>query len=163
MSPSARITMIDYSRTLLERAKARKSVGPYTWAPDDRRNGATRNLPPTGRGFYQAGQPWSLRVDARGSTFDLRLDYANTHHPMNWRRNGTFSHDENDTFTAIIARLPKGRGFLAGWTLGNGMCASLGGTIWDDIEDAARAAYVEAEQACERDAEHAFDTEDEDA
>lgn len=144
------ITMIDYTRSLADRAKSRKVCGPYLWTPSDRRRGTTRNLPLAGRGFYQASK--GLRVDERGSTFDLRLDYANTHHPMNWRRNGAFSHDGHDTFTAIVARLPNGRGFLAGWTLGAGMCATLDGTIWADIEDAARAAYDAAERACEDDA-----------
>lgn len=156
------ISMIDYSRSLADRAAARKFCGPYRWTPADRRKGATRNLPFEGRGFYQASRPWGLRVDPRGSTFDLRLDYANTFHPINWRRNGTFSHDSRDTFTAIVARLPHGRGFLAGWTLGTGMCGALDGHIWDTIEDAARAAYDEAEHACEQDAEHQAQLADED-
>lgn len=75
-------------------------------------------------------------------------------HPINWRRSGTFNVDGQE-FVAIIARLPHGRGYLAGFTMGEGMAASLDGHIWTDIEDAARAAYDEAESAADREAEDA--------
>lgn len=157
------ITMIDYTRPLAERAKARKSVGPYMWAPDNRALPNGRNKRFEGRGFYQANK--GLRMDARGSTFELRLDYARNHLGYQRRGTGPFTHDlVLGEYDGIVARLPHGRGFLAGYTLGNGMCASLGGHIWTDIEDAARAAIDEARDACEADIEHAFsDSEAEDA
>lgn len=147
------ITLIDYSRPLAARAAARKNVGPYQWTPANRALPNGRNTPCKGRGFYQAQS--GLRMDARGSTFDLRLDYANTHHPINWRKSGTFgTPDGFSEFIAIIARLPHGRGFLAGYTMGEGMAAALDGRIWPDIESAARAAYDEAERVCEAESEY---------
>lgn len=161
----ARITMIDYSRPLSVRAQSRKHAGPYTWTPVQRATRDGRNTRCEGRGFYQSSD--GLWMDERGSSFSLRLDYANTHHPINTRHTGTYAHSwGDDEFTAIVARLPHGRGFLAGYTLGRGMCASLSGEIFDTIEDAARAAYDEAERACEADAEFTAQelaSEDEDA
>jgi hypothetical protein len=140
------IVMIDYSKPLAKRK--RKHAGPYRWTPQQRKPG-TRH---PGRAFYQHSR--YMAVDSHGSTFDLRLDYANTHAPVNWRRSGTFSNpDGNYEYVAIIARLPSGRGFLAGWTMGNGMLASLDGTIYETIEDAASAAYDEAERACKAEQE----------
>lgn len=156
------IIMTDYTRSLAERAKARKSCGPYQWTPSNRALPNGRNAKLEGRGFYQSSK--GMRMDERGSTFDLRLDYANTYHPINWKRSGTFHVSTTDQdFVAIIARLPHGRGYLAGFTMGEGMAASLDGHIWADIEDAARAAYDEAESAAEREAEDAanYDEEDE--
>ena len=136
----SRITMIDYRRPLAERANARKFCGPYYWTPAK---------PGKGRGFYQASK--GLRMDPRGSSFDLRLDYANTHAPYQRRGSGPFWSENDCEFTAIIARLPHGRGFLAGWTMGNGMLASLDAYIWPDIEGAAQAAIDDARQAAEND------------
>lgn len=137
-----RITLIDYARPLAERAAARKSVGPYTWSPA---------RPMAGRGFYQALRG-GLRCDPRGSTFNLRLKLANDHlsgcgYGSLARINGYFADPfgEGDTLTPIIARLPRGHGFLAGWTMGAGMCATLAPTIYADAEDAARAAHAEAD------------------
>jgi len=150
-----RITMIDYFRPLAERAKARKSVGPYTWSP---------SKPGNGRGFYQSSN--GLRMDPRGSTIDLRLDYANTHLPYSRRYGGVqgFYCDEfGDTMLVpIIARLPHGRGFLAGWTMGKGMCAALDSYIWSDIADAARAAFDMAEADAEREQEYQAEHSDDD-
>lgn len=151
----ATITMIDYTRPLAERAKARKSVGPYTWTPTQRGKPNGRNEPFAGRGFYQSSK--GLSVDARGSTFDLRLDYARNHLGYQRRGTGPFSHEMiSGEYDGIVARLPHGRGFLAGYTLGNGMCASLDGHIWDAIEDAARYAIDMAREACDADIEYAY-------
>lgn len=144
MHKQSHVTMIDYGRPLTERAKARKSCGPYTWAP----SGPHKGVHP-GRGFYQASK--GLAMDARGSTFELRLDYANTHAPYQRRGSGPFTSECDCEYTAIVARLPHGRGYLAGWTMGAGMLASLDGHIWRDIEDAAKAAIDEARRAAEDD------------
>lgn len=157
----ARITMIDYARPLAERAKRRTLCGPYTWTPVERCLPNGRNAPFNGRGFYQASK--GLQMDARGSSFDLRLDYANTHAPYQRRGAGPFTSENGQDYTAIIARLPHGRGYLAGWTMGNGMCASLDGHVWTDIEDAARAAIDEARQAAEDDVWLSEEEENEDA
>lgn len=133
------ITMIDYTRPLELRAAARKSVGPYSWTPVDRRWAHWRNLPPTGRGFYQSSE--GLWMDERGSTFELRLEFAGA----------CYTSEQDQRFDAIIARLPNGRGFLAGWTMGAGMAAALDGRIWDTERDAERAAIDMTQDAAESD------------
>lgn len=151
------ITMIDYQRPLAARLAARKVCGPYRWTP---------SAPDTGRGFYQASK--GLTVDQRGSTFDLRLDYAHMFIPSSraYRLPLAYHCDAfgDVTMTPIVARLPHGRGFLAGWTMGEGMLANLDAHIWADSEDAARAAFDLAESDAEREREAAeMDEEEEDA
>jgi len=142
------IVLVDYRRPLAERAKARKSTGPYRWRPSQ---------PGKGRGFYQASN--SLSMDRAGSSFDLRLEPAGDH--LRGSRlayiNGYFCdpYGDGDTLQPIIARLPSGRGFLAGWTMGAGMCASLDAYIWETEEEAARAAHDMAESDAEREQERA--------
>jgi hypothetical protein len=140
----AQITMIDYSRPLADRAKMRKIVGPYRWTP------AT---PGIGRGFYQSSK--GLEVDRIGSTFRLRLESASGHLPTyNRDRYITGWYGSGDTvFMPIIARLPTNRGFLAGWTMGEGMLAALDSHIYDDAKSAAIAAYSMAEYDAGRDRE----------
>lgn len=137
------IVMINYARPLPERRNARKSCGPYHWTPT--------NAPSKGRGFYQDCK--SLKMDAHGSTFALRLEEANDLLPSHSRTRGTTAYwcddDGFSTLTPIVARLPKGRGFLAGWTMGNGMCASLDSDIIEDAESAAYAAHSVARSTAE--------------
>ena len=93
-------------------------------------------------------------MDRTGSPIALRLEEANQH--LSYSRlsniNGYYCDmdGDGDTLQPIIARLPHGRGFLAGWTMGEGMCASLDGHIWTDEEEAARAAHDLAEHDAER-------------
>ena len=128
------IVLHDFARPLAERAKSRKVCGPYRWTP---------TKPGSGRGFYmECGR--SLRMARHGSGMQLRVVEVT-------RRGSQWSHEFGDTFQAIVLRLPRSRGFLAGWTLGAGMCASVDSTIYDDADDASRAACDEAERACDRD------------
>lgn len=151
------ITMINYQRPLRERATARKSVGPYMWSPCKAGNG---------RGFYHDAKR-ALACDPHGSTFRLRLELANEFlHSSLSRIDGYYADNFQDTtLTPIIARLPKGRGFLAGWTMGRGMCATLDGTIYTTALDAAIMAHREAEHDAERErdyqATHSNDDSDE--
>jgi hypothetical protein len=142
-----KITMIDYRRPMVERAKARKFCGPYCWRP---------SKPGNGRGFYQSSK--GLFMDRAGSSIDLRIERANDHLGQSHLAdvNGYYCdpYGDGETLRPIVARLPRSRGCLAGWTMGGGMCASLGGTIYEDIQDAARAAHDDAEQCAEREREY---------
>lgn len=136
------ITLIDYARPLKERAKARKGGGPYRWTP---------SKPGKGRSFYMASEGFAMA--SHGSALDLRIELANDHLPNSRlsMTNGYYPDlDMSDTLQPIIARLPRGRGFLAGWTMGAGMCASLDVTIWDDEGQAAHAAHDMAESDAEK-------------
>lgn len=142
------IVLIDYRRSLAARRDARKSCGPYRWTPA---------RPGSGRSFYQFSKG-GLRMDPAGSTFDLRLEEANDLLPSGSRLrrvNGYYCDEFQDcTIIPIVARLPRSRGFLAGWTMGAGMLASLDATIWETAEEAARAAHDEAERDAEREREY---------
>jgi hypothetical protein len=139
------ITLIDYRRPIKIRASARKHCGPYKWSP---------SKPMTGRGFYMAQS--GGQMDAAGSTIDLRIEPANDHliGSRLARINGYFCDAYGDeTMQPIIARLPHSRGFLAGWTMGAGMCGALESTVWVEPEDAARAAHDMVERDAERERE----------
>lgn len=133
-----RITLHDYSRPMAARAKSRKSAGPYVWTPSKAGQG---------RGFY-SGQ--DCQPAAHGAGFRLRLEAANDH--LSGRISGTIGYfcdvDEGgESLMPIVARLPRGRGFLAG--MGAGMCGALGPDVWPDAVGAAN----EAHRMAERDAE----------
>jgi len=133
----------DFSVPMAKRLKSREHVGPYCWSPTQ---------PGKGRGFYQSSK--GLFCDKAGSTFELRLAMANEFlsHSRVSHINGYYcdADGEGDTLQPIVARLPHGRGYLAGWTMGAGMAASLDSYIWEDIEEAARAAHDLAEQDAEK-------------
>lgn len=143
------IVMIDYRRPISERAKSRKVCGPYHWSPRD----ASKS---SGFGFYQSSN--KLAMDRHGSIADLRLEPANDHldrYSRLWSIDGYYCDADcmGETLQPIVARLAHGRGFLAGWTMGKGMCASLMTAIYDDARDAAMAAHDDAEQCAEREIE----------
>ena len=50
-------------------------------------------------------------------------------------------------------RLPHNRGFLAGWSMGEGMISEIEYTVYDDERDAAWAADSLAENAAEKERE----------
>lgn len=136
----------DFTKPMVERLKSRQYTGPYYYSP------AT---PGGGRGFYQSSK--GLYCASHGSTFDLRLEDANDHLTGRLSQiNGYYTDDtfEGDTLQPIVARLPHGRGFLAGWTMGRGMCASIELDIYETIEDAARAAHSLAESDAEKEQEY---------
>jgi hypothetical protein len=145
MTPGHEIVLIDYGRPLAARRDARRFCGPYRWrVPELRRRGDD-----PGRGFYTASN--GLAMAPRGSTLALRLEDANNHltgYPS-CIRGYYVDLCCHETLKPIIARLPRGRGFLAGWTMGAGMCASLSGFTHQDEREAALAAHEEARCAAE--------------
>lgn len=143
----------DFKTPMAKRLASRQHTGPYYFSPAK---------PGTGRGFYQS----SDYMACGDSTFDLRLDYANTHlRGFRFARVEAYWCDEDGstTLTPIVARLPHGRGFLAGWSMGKGMLANIDSTIYRDIEDAAMAAHDMAESDAEKErdaAQNETDSED---
>jgi hypothetical protein len=133
----------DLSKSLRERFAQRAFTGPYYWSPTE---------PGHGRGFYQSTR--GLMCDKAGSSFDLRLELANDYCTVRLRfARYCADNDCFDELTPIVARLPKGRGFLAGWTMGAGMCAALDSDIYETAEDAALAAHDMAERDATRERE----------
>lgn len=135
------VILHDFSRPLAKRAADRKYCGPYHWTPSE---------PGTGRGFYTASK--GLACAPHGSGFDLRLEDANEYIATRLSQiTGYYCDDdgEGETLKPIIARLPKNRGFLAGWTMGAGMCAALDCDIYKTPQAAAFAAHSKAEHDAE--------------
>jgi hypothetical protein len=115
--------------------------------------------------------PYQFRVDAdneyRSAYLDsdffpgLRWEYADEvassiHHT------GWFCDEyEDDKIRGIVLRLPKGRGFLAGWTMGEKMATQIDVSwVHDDEIEAAHAADGMAEFAAERQREYLESIED---
>jgi hypothetical protein len=59
-------------------------------------------------------------------------------------------HSDSEKIRGLVMRLPRSRGFLPGWSMGEGMASEVDSTIYDTEEDAARAADSMAERAAER-------------
>ena len=145
------IVLHDYLRPLRDRLASRKNCGPYLWTPAE---------PGAGRGFYSASSN-PLIMDRAGSSINLRLEWASDHYsPRNYNGRGyscdTYS-PGTDAMHPVIARLPHGRGYLAGWTMGEGMCGTLDSYRYEEAEDAARAAHDMASRAAEAEFEYRED------
>lgn len=127
--------------TLRERLRDRISgcTGDYCHAPSPNNR--------EGRGFYlTAREAWGLRYR-----------YADEVSGSGIRHYGWFTTDDtcSDTIRGIVLRLPRGRGFLAGWTMGEGMASSFDySPIFDDEADAAACADSMAKNAAESEREY---------
>ena len=127
-------------RPLATRAKARKSVGPYMWT-------VPSVGPSAGRGYYAC--------DDQGtpSNGDCMFILRSCERPA--RIPGWYCDAfQDETITACVLRLPRSRGFLAGWTMGKGMASSVDFDIIGEEADAWRIANSMAENAAEREREY---------
>lgn len=71
------------------------------------------------------------------------------------RHAGWWADDDQDTkIHGFVMRLPRGRGFLAGWSMGEHMASSLDYAIYPTALEAARAADSMAERAAENEREY---------
>ena len=144
------IILRDFSRPVKARNHPPSCVGPYTFSPSpacERRDG------------------WSTYTGTSESETLFRLRYEDANEHLSGRTADvtgywTDEHGDSDTIKPIIWRLPRSRGFLAGWTMGAGMCASLDAGIFADAESAAYAAHSVAEHAAEREQEARQDAEE---
>lgn len=106
---------------------------------------APRPLPNGGIGFYHEsdlapGLRWQWCDKVEG----VRIDHE-----------GWFSDSFQDqTIRGIVFRLPRSRGFLAGWSMGKGMCGDISRRVYRTEREAARAANREAESVAEREREY---------
>ena len=68
---------------------------------------------------------------------------------------GWYSNEDcSEEIRGLVFRLPRSRGFLAGWSMGEGMASSLDYDIHHTIEEAARAADGMAESTAEEQREY---------
>lgn len=139
----------DYSTPLAKRT--RKVTGPYRFTipqPNDSGEGVS---------FYMDSRGVFYGMSEHGASLSLRLEPAKDLMPMHARLrlpDGYYYNDHGETMKPIVARLPHGRGFLAGYTMGDGMASGLDRTLWDSEEEAARAAHDLAESMAERQREY---------
>lgn len=142
----------DRARNVARLRKRRGAMcGEYRWtvpAPGGERDG---------RGFYFESGRGGLAIASHGAGFDLRVADANDH--LRGSRlsciNGYYADEFQDmTIRPYVVALPHGRGFLAAYGEGPGMWGSVGFSIYDTAEDAARAAHTDAEHAAEREREY---------
>lgn len=117
--------------------------------------------------YYHAPKPGAGGVSFYyGSDFapGLRFTYADEISGAGIDHTGWFCDPcQSQTIRGIVARLPNGRGFLAGWTMGEDMASGLEtDTIYGDETEAARVADSLAESAAEaqRDYEESTQTEE---
>ena len=76
------------------------------------------------------------------------------------RHNGWFCYEDGcgETIRGIVFRLPHGRGFLAGWSMGEGMASRLDyNPVFDNEADAAQCADSMAESAAESERQYQAD------
>ena len=98
-----------------------------------------------------------------GLTFvDLRIDDANDHLDGRLAQIiGYYIDDfEHETMKPVIARLPRSRGFLAGWSMGEGMLCSFDFGTHGTERDAAICAHSIAENAAQREREYQHEESD---
>lgn len=103
--------------------------------------------------------PYTFRRDADSEYYPFYLD-SDFAPGLRWRyadeitrlgHNGWYVDDfEQDTFRGIVLTLPRSRGFLAGYTMGEHMISFVDVSwVHDDEVEAARAADNAAEYAAE--------------
>ena len=63
-------------------------------------------------------------------------------------------HGDSEKIRGLVLRLPRSRGFLAGWSMGEGMASALECDIYETEREAALAADSLAENVAEREREH---------
>jgi len=143
MYQTATIKLLDFNKPIRQRDS--KHTSPYYFTP-------SANITQTaGVGGYMRNNEL-----AKGSFVRLRIELANDHltdygYSSLSRIDGYYiDEDQDQTLVPMVARLPSSRGFLAGWTMGENMSTYFAPEIYDDIEDAARAAHAEAEYDADR-------------
>lgn len=129
-------------RPLTERFKTRKVCGPYVCT----RMTADSNVFLYLDSYGDCGDgPIALRVFPCHESEEVRINHT-----------GWYTDDDGmkDTIYGIVARLPHGRGFLAGWSMGAGMATSLEREVYDSESSACHAADSIAERTAEREREY---------
>lgn len=135
------VKMWDYSTPIKERHSG--PCGPYMFTRQPTRTGRCEGFGGyLGHGEINDGSMVRLRIALAGDV--VRLEHTGWY----------CDQFQDQTMCGIVARLPRSRGFLAGWTMGVGMCCSFDGRVHETIEEAARAADEEARIGAEREREH---------
>lgn len=112
--------------------------------------------------YYHAPEPLGLQAHEHGFYLDsasapgLRWKWCDEVDSVDIRHTGWFTDDDGSDglIRGVVFRLPAGRGFLAGWSLGENMAGRLACEIHQTEHDAALAANDYAEDAAETEREY---------
>ena len=111
-------------------------------------------------GYYHAPKPLNGKHPGKGFYLDsddmpaLRWQWADEI-AGSIRHKGWYCDEYQDqTIRGIVLRLPHGRGFLAGWSMGESMASEIDGEIHADETEAALMADERARCAAEREQEY---------
>lgn len=95
-----------------------------------------------GKGFYLGEKP---------GLFSLRWQYCDEVEGTRINHTGWWADEYQDQkIRGLVFRLPRSRGFLAGWTMGEGMASTVECDIYDTEREAAYAADSMAESCTAR-------------
>jgi len=103
---------------------------------------------------------WGFYLEDDSRAFGLRLRWADDVARLN--HTGWFidPHGDGETARGFVLTLPHGRGFLAGYSLGEGMASGLDSSIYPDETGAALAADSMAENVAAENREYLETLED---
>lgn len=94
---------------------------------------------------------------------DLRWQWCDDVSGARITHTGWFTDEngEGDKIRGLVLRLPHGRGFLAGWSMGEGMATTVERYRYDSEVDAAHAADSIADRASEDNWQHLTEQDEE--
>jgi hypothetical protein len=125
---------------LAQRVGKKRYTGPYSHAPK-----------PIVQGTHPGGSFYHDSDFAPG----LRFTWCDEVSGVRIRHTGWFCDEyQSAKIRGLVFRLPHGRGFLAAWSMGEGMASAFDGSIYDREANAAWAADSLAENAAEAQREH---------
>lgn len=108
--------------------------------------------------YYHAPKPGGRKGDSfyleSDGGISLRWQWADEVVRLN--HTGWYSDEFGDSekIRGLVFRLPRSRGFLAGWSMGEGMASALECDIYETEREAALAADSLAENVAEREREY---------
>ena len=135
----------NFNRPLAERLRSRKNVGPYNCT---RRDSSADSIGMyMGSGMCMGDGPLSLR-----------LEWAHDVEGVSHRNisRGWYTDDFQTVVCGIVARLPRSRGFLAGYAYGENMTMCIETEVYDCEVSAAYAADSIAERHAEGERLHQY-------
>ena len=129
--------------------------GPWKKRLERRRNSCTS------WGYCHAPRPLESRdetlffyLDSDGMP-DLRWTWCDAVSSVSINHTGWYCDDYYDQkIRGIVLRLPRSRGFLAGWSRGEGMASNVDYHVFETEQEAALCADSMAENAAEREKEY---------
>lgn len=107
-----------------------------------------------GRPMFSPCGPYQCRQFATDDELSFYQDDSATMPGLRYETGRAFAYDDCEPLAAFVFRLPHGRGFLAGWSMGDGMAAMVSRDIIADERDAMRRAESMADAAALRESEY---------